>query len=121
MPKKIKMTEQEKKVIAQSSIRGLGGRDGNLLRSIMSADVVWILPGEGPMSGEARGVDAILKRANTLTSPGFFVPVGVRENPLWRVTSPSFCTTVNERVYITAIGCEIGLGGTRGLQAAGGL
>jgi hypothetical protein len=35
------------------------------------------------------------------------------------LTSPSFCTSFNERVYITAIGCEIGLGGTRGLQAAG--
>jgi len=35
------------------------------------------------------------------------------------VTSPSFCTTVNERVYITATDCEIGLGGTSGLQSAG--
>ena len=35
------------------------------------------------------------------------------------LTSPSFCTSSSERVYITAIGCEIGLGGTRGLQAAG--
>jgi YD repeat-containing protein len=35
------------------------------------------------------------------------------------VTSPSFCTSCSERVYITAMGCEIGLGGTRGLQATG--
>jgi hypothetical protein len=35
------------------------------------------------------------------------------------LTSPNFCTSFIERVYITAIGCEIGLGGTRGLQAAG--
>jgi hypothetical protein len=35
------------------------------------------------------------------------------------VTRPSSCTTVNERVYITAMGCELGFGGTRGLQAAG--
>jgi ketosteroid isomerase-like protein len=60
------MTEQEKKTIAQRFIHGLGNRDGNLLRSIMTEDVVWSLPGEGPMSGEARGVEAILKRANTL-------------------------------------------------------
>lgn len=33
------------------------------------------------------------------------------------MTSPSFCTTANERVYITASGCEIGFGGTHGLQA----
>ncbi len=34
------------------------------------------------------------------------------------VTCPSFCTRFNERVYITAIGCEICFG-TTGLQAAG--
>jgi uncharacterized protein len=60
------MTEQEKKAIAQSFIRGLGSRDGNLLRSIMTEDIVCSLPGESPMSGEAHGVEAILKRANTL-------------------------------------------------------
>jgi len=31
------------------------------------------------------------------------------------VTRPSFCTTASERVYITASGCEIEFGGTRGL------
>lgn len=60
------MSEQEKRCIAESFIRGLGSRDGNLLRSIMTEDVVWSLPGESPMSGEAHGVEAILKRANTL-------------------------------------------------------
>ena len=35
------------------------------------------------------------------------------------VTSPSFCTSCSERVYITASGCEIGFGGAQGLQAAG--
>jgi hypothetical protein len=34
------------------------------------------------------------------------------------VTSPSFCTSSTERVYITALGCEICFG-TQGLQAAG--
>jgi ketosteroid isomerase-like protein len=60
------MTEQEKETIAQRFIHGLGSRDGNLLRSIMTEDVVWSLPGQSPMSGEAHGVEAILKRANTL-------------------------------------------------------
>jgi ketosteroid isomerase-like protein len=60
------MTEQEKKTIAVEFIRGLGSRDANLLRSIMTEDVVWSLPGDTPMSGEAHGVEAILKRANTL-------------------------------------------------------
>jgi hypothetical protein len=37
----------------------------------------------------------------------------------WAVTSPSFCTSSSERVYITAMGCEIEFGGARELQAAG--
>jgi ketosteroid isomerase-like protein len=69
------MTEQEKRTIAQEFIRGLGARDGNLLRSIMTEDVVWSLPGDSPMSGEAHGVEAILKRANTLH--GFNVNIEV--------------------------------------------
>jgi hypothetical protein len=35
------------------------------------------------------------------------------------LTSPSFCTTSSERVYITARACELGFGGTEGLQASG--
>jgi len=35
------------------------------------------------------------------------------------VTSPSFCTNSSERVYITAMRCEIEFGGARELQAAG--
>jgi hypothetical protein len=38
----------------------------NVSLKIMTEDVVWSLPGESPMSGEAHGVEAILKRANTL-------------------------------------------------------
>jgi len=34
------------------------------------------------------------------------------------LTSPSFCTSGHERVYISASGCEIGFG-PQGLQAAG--
>jgi uncharacterized protein len=69
------MTEQEKKAIAQDFIRGLGDRDARLLRSMMTEDVIWSLPGESPMSGEAHGLDAILKRANTLH--GFNVNIAV--------------------------------------------
>jgi ketosteroid isomerase-like protein len=69
------MTEQDKKTIAQSFTRGLGSRDRNLLRSIMTEDVVWSLPGESPMSGEAHGVEAILHRANTLH--GFNVKIEI--------------------------------------------
>ena len=36
-----------------------------------------------------------------------------------QLTRPSFCTTANERVYITARGCETLPGGGYGLLAAG--
>ena len=49
------MTEQEKRGIAEDFLRGLRHRDGGLLRSIMADDVVWSLPGESLMSGEAVG------------------------------------------------------------------
>jgi uncharacterized protein len=75
VPEEAKMIEQEKKTIAQDFIRGLGSRDSNLLHSIMTENVVWSLPGESPMSGEARGVEAILKRANTLH--GFNVKIEI--------------------------------------------
>ena len=67
------MTEQEKREIAENFLRGLRNQDGSLLRSIMADDVIWSLPGESLMSGEARGVDAILKRGATLA--GFSVKI----------------------------------------------
>jgi uncharacterized protein len=60
------MIETEKKKIAEGFITGLSNRDANLLKSIMTDDVVWSLPGKSLMSGEAHGVDAILKRSETL-------------------------------------------------------
>jgi uncharacterized protein len=60
------MNETEKKEIAQKFITGLGNGDANLLKSVMTDDVVWRLPGKSLMSGEAHGVDAILKRSETL-------------------------------------------------------
>jgi ketosteroid isomerase-like protein len=60
------MNETEKKEIAQKFITGLSNRDANLLKSIMTDDVVWSLPGKSLMSGEAHGVDAILKRSEIL-------------------------------------------------------
>ena len=69
------MLESEKKDIALKFIKALGSRDGNALRSIMTDDVVWSLPGKSPMSGEAHGVDAILKRSETLHCYGVKIEV----------------------------------------------
>jgi hypothetical protein len=69
------VTESEKKQIALKFINALGSRDGSLLRSIMTDDVVWSLPGKSPMSGEALGVDAILKRSETLHRYGVKIEI----------------------------------------------
>ena len=60
------MTESEKKGIADNFMKALTNRDAAELRSITNEDIVWRIPGTSLMSGEARGVDAILKRAETL-------------------------------------------------------
>jgi hypothetical protein len=60
------MTEAEKKEIAETFITGLSNCDGKLLESITTDDIVWSLPGKSLMSGEAHGVDAILKRSEIL-------------------------------------------------------
>ena len=60
------MNETEKKEIAEGFITALSNRDANLLKSIMTDDVVWSLPGKSLMSGEAHGVDAIAKRSEIL-------------------------------------------------------
>jgi len=70
------MTETEKREIAQKFIKGLTKQDGSLLRTILTDDVVWSLPGTSLMSGEARGVDAILKRSEILR--GFNVKIEIQ-------------------------------------------
>ena len=60
------ITETEKKDIAEKYMKALANRDGALLSSITTEDIGWSIPGTSLVSGEARGVDAILKRAETL-------------------------------------------------------
>ena len=81
------MKEQDKRKIAQDFLRGLGERDASLLRSIMTEDVVWSLPGESLMSGEAHGVDAILKRAATLANFNVKIEIEARRLQFARCSS----------------------------------
>jgi uncharacterized protein len=69
------MSIEINKRIAEDFIRGLRTRDGKLLRSIMKDHVVWSLPGKSLMSGEAHGVDAILKRSEILGRYGVSIAV----------------------------------------------
>jgi ketosteroid isomerase-like protein len=64
------LTEAEKNEIAQQFLTGLQNRDWDLLRSIMTDDIVWSLPGTSLISGEARGADAVTKRSQLIVSYG---------------------------------------------------
>jgi len=64
------MTEQEKKSLATSFIAAVRAQDVGGFNAIMTDDVVWSLPGSSVVSGLAKGVDGILKRARTLGKYG---------------------------------------------------
>jgi uncharacterized protein len=57
-------TEEHKTEIAQKFLTGLRNRDWELLKSIMTEDIVWSLPGSSLISGEAHGVDAVIQGPN---------------------------------------------------------
>jgi ketosteroid isomerase-like protein len=65
------MSDQNVKYeIAQRFLVGLRSRDWNALKDLMTEDVFWTLPGDSLISGEAHGVDAVIKRAQTIVSYG---------------------------------------------------
>jgi uncharacterized protein len=64
------VTDADKKAIAQQFLAGLRSRYWSLLRSIMTEDIVWSLPGTSLISGEASGVDAVIARAQRIVSYG---------------------------------------------------
>lgn len=55
---------------AQTFLTGLRNRNWDLLRSIMTEDIVWTLPGTSVISGEAHGVDAVIQRSQLIVSYG---------------------------------------------------
>ena len=63
-------TDVEKTEIAQQFLDGLRNRDWDLLKSIMTDDIVWSLPGRSLISGEARGAEAVIKRSQLIVSYG---------------------------------------------------
>ena len=63
-------TEEHKTEIAQKFLTGLRNRDWELLKSIMTEDIVWSLPGSSLISGEAHGVDAGIQRSQLIVSYG---------------------------------------------------
>ncbi len=62
------ITEKEKHDIAQNFLVALRDRDWELMRSIMIDNIVWSLPGTSLISGEAHGIDAVIKRSQLIVS-----------------------------------------------------
>ena len=63
-------TETEKSKIAEQFLTGLRTRDADLLKTILHENAVWSLPGNSLVSGEARGVEAVIRRAQTIRDHG---------------------------------------------------
>jgi len=64
------VTDQERTQIAKSFIAAVRAGDARAFQAIMTDDVVWSLPGTSTVSGLAKGVDGILKRAQRLREYG---------------------------------------------------
>ncbi len=69
------MTETDKAEVVQKFTTGLRNADVSLLKSVVTDDIVWTLPGKSLMSGEAHGVDAIMKRSELLQQYGVKIEV----------------------------------------------
>jgi uncharacterized protein len=59
-----------KRQIAETFLLGLRTRDWPLLRTIMTQDIVWTLPGHSRISEEARGIEAVIERSQVIVSYG---------------------------------------------------
>jgi len=62
--------EQEKQYLAETFLTGLRSRDWDLMRSIMTDDIVCTLPGNSRISGAAQGKEAVIERARIIVSYG---------------------------------------------------
>jgi len=60
----------QKKALARQFLTALKTSDHELLHSILAEDVTWNLPGASLISGDARGVEAILRRSQTIVAHG---------------------------------------------------
>jgi len=69
------MADQDRKQLATSFIEALRAGDASGFRTIMTDDVVWTLPGTSVVSGIAKGVDEILKRARRIVEYGANVEI----------------------------------------------
>jgi ketosteroid isomerase-like protein len=62
------MDNEQKQKLALKFLSILGKPDAGVVKEVTVEDVVWTFPGTSQISGEAHGIEAIMKRANTIAS-----------------------------------------------------
>jgi uncharacterized protein len=69
------VTPQRKEDLARKFLTVLSHPDADVIKDVATEDVIWSFPGGSPISGEAHGVDEIVKRGKTISSYGVNVEV----------------------------------------------
>ena len=64
------MNDAQKKELASTFIHALQERDPVLLKTVLTDDAIWSLPGTSRVGGEAVGADAIVARGKFLGEHG---------------------------------------------------
>lgn len=64
------LTDDAKLKLASQFLSSLKNKDWNLLRTLLTVDCTWTLPGSSIISGEAIGIDAVVTRAQLIVSFG---------------------------------------------------
>ena len=64
------ITDLKNKEIAETMLTALKTQNWELFRSIIDTDISWTLPGVSIISGEIKGVDAIIHRAQQIVGHG---------------------------------------------------
>ena len=70
------MTAEKKQRLALTFLSILSHPDAETVKSVTVEDFVWSFPGASQISGEAHGVDGVMRRAGTIASYGVKVEVG---------------------------------------------
>ena len=69
------MTAEKKQELARTFLSVLSHPEAEVVKSVAVEDFVWSFPGASPISGEAHGVEGVMKRAQTIASYGVKVEI----------------------------------------------
>ena len=61
--------------LAGTFLSVLSHPNADVVKSVATEDFVWTFPGSSPISGEAHGIDGVMRRAQTIASYGVKVEI----------------------------------------------